>query len=372
MTPAKMNVRFLDLRVLDAHERGELTAVFDTMLLHGRIVLGPEVQRLEEQVAARCGRRYAVGVSSGTDALMLALKSLDIGPGDEVITTPLSWLATANAVAVVGATPIFADIGDDLNIDPASIEPLVNSRTKAILPVHYTGKVCRMPELTSIARRHDLHVVEDAAQAFDSEQDGRKAGSFGVLGCFSMNPMKIFAACGEAGMIVTDRQDLYDRLVSLRYHGTMQRETCVELAWNGRMDTLQAGVLSARLPRLDAIIEARARIADRYRRGLGTVVDCPVEGASARDVHYTFTIQAERRDELKAYLEERGVETKIQHPLLVPDQPVYAARPAAACPNARRLVSRILCIPAHEKLPDEQVDFVIGCVREFYAVQGTR
>ncbi len=343
-------VAFLDLRISDNAERAELLSAIDDVFRHGRIVLGPEVQELEQRVAAHCRRKYAVGVNSGTDALFLGLKSLGIGPGDEVITTALSWIATANAIALTGATPVFADIGNDLNICPESVRELVSAKTKAILPVHYTGKMCEMSALKDIAAANGLHLIEDASQSFDAEYQGRKAGGFGVLGCFSMNPMKVFAACGEAGIIVTDREDLYQRLISLRYNGTINREECVEVSLNGRLDTLQAAILLRRLDRVHALIEKRREIASWYAGQLQGVVDLPQETAGLRDVYYTYTIRCQRRNELKAFLESQGIETKIQHPILMPEQPAYRRAVRGEFPNARRLVSQILCLPVHEKL----------------------
>lgn len=362
-------VPFLDLRVLDAEERAELATAVEEVLSHGRIVLGPEVARLEGEVAERCGRRYAVGVNSGTDALYLGLRSLGIGPGDEVITTALSWVATANAIALTGATPVFADIGEDLNIDPESIEPLMTARTKAILPVHYTGKICDMRSIVEIAERHGLLVIEDASQAFDAVYRGRKAGSFGDIGCFSMNPMKVFAACGEAGLVVTDREEIYDRLTVLRYAGVVDRELCVTPSLNGRLDTLQAAILLKRLPRVERVIERRRRIAARYTMQLGGVVETPSESEGQRDVYYTYTIKAQRRDELKEFLEAEGVETKIQHRYLMPEQPAYRGAPRGELANARRLVKQIVCLPAHEKMTYDQVDYVVERIHEFYAAK---
>src|SRR5437588_362164 len=174
-------VPFLDLRITDDEERQELLTAVENLFRHGRIILGPEVQELESQIAARFGRKYAVGVNSGTDALYLGLKSLGIGPGDEVITTVLSWIATTNAIALTGATPVFADIGDDLNVDPASVRKLITPRTKALMPVHYTGKVCQMSALMQIAEDNELLVIEDASQAFDARYQGHLAGSFGDI-----------------------------------------------------------------------------------------------------------------------------------------------------------------------------------------------
>jgi dTDP-4-amino-4,6-dideoxygalactose transaminase len=359
-------VPFLDLRITDDQEHQELLAAVDNVFRHGRIVLGPEVQELESQVASRCGRKYGVGVNSGTDALYLGMKSLGVGPGDEVITTVLSWIATANSIALTGATPVFADIGHDLNIGPASVRKLITPRTKALMPVHYTGKVCRMSELMRIAEDHNLLVIEDASQAFDARYRGRRAGSFGAIGCFSMNPMKVFAACGEAGMVVTDEEAVYERLIALRYNGTVNREECVEVSLNGRLDTLQAAILLKRLGGVERITQKRREIAAWYDAQLAGVVDLPVEEEGEEDVYYTYQIRANRRDELKAFLETRGIETKIQHPILMADQPAYRHLADGEFPNARRLVKQILCIPAHEKLTRADVDYVAGCIREFY------
>ncbi len=362
-------VPFLDLRITDERERNDLLAAVETVFQHGRLVMGPEVEQLEKKVAEFCRRRFAVGVNSGTDALFLALKALRYGRGDEIITTSLSWIATANAIALTGATPVFADIRDDLNIDPASIARLITSRTRAILPVHYTGKICEMPEIMRLARQHNLSVIEDAAQAFGARLDDNAAGSFGQIACFSMNPMKVFAACGEAGMVVTDEPDLYERLQALRYNGTVNREVCIESCLNGRIDTLQAAILLRRLDRVEAVIARRWEIASWYDSLLEGIVQTPHPSPRQEDVYYTYTIQADRRDELKAYLESCGVETKIQHPILMPQQPAYEKGVRGEFANAQRLVKRILCIPAHEKLRREDIEYVANCIHAFYQDQ---
>ena len=360
-------VPFLDLRIMNDTAREDLLAAVDAVFRHGRIILGPEVQELENCVATFCGRKYAVGVGSGTYALYLGLKGVGTRPGDEVITTALSWIATANAIALTGATPVFADIRDDLNIDPDSVRKLITPRTRAIMPVHYTGKVCQMSALMQIAEEHGLLVVEDTAQAFGASYHGRRAGSFGAVSCFSMNPMKVFAACGEAGMVVTDREDVYDRLVALRYNGTVNREVCIEPSLNGRLDTLQAAILLRRLNDVDRIVQKRREIASWYDEQLAGIVETPQEVEGEWDVYYTYTIRADRRDELKAFLETKGVETKIQHPYLMPEQPAYQDGVGGEFPNAQRLVKRVLCIPANEKLSRKDVDYVASCIHEFYS-----
>lgn len=361
-----MKVAFLDLRVTEEQERRELLESVDEVLRHGRIILGPEVEEFEQRVAERCGRRFAVGVGSGTDALILGLKSIGVGAGDEVITTPLSWIATANSIAINGATPVFADIDDDLNINPASIEPLITSRTKAILPVHFTGKLCRMSEIIEIADKHGLTIVEDCAQAFDADYEGRRAGSFGKIGCFSMNSMKVFAACGEAGVIVMDAEDLHERLISLRSHGTINREFCHELSHNARIDTLQAAILLKRLSRLNKVIARRREIATYYNSRFDGLVGIPKAEKGYGHVYYTYTIRANRRDELVLFLKERGIETKIQHPLLMPHQPIYKDTAPGGFPKADRIVKEILCLPANEKITDRQREYVANRVIEFY------
>lgn len=359
-------IPFLDLRVESDAERKELLSAIEQVLVHGRFILGPEVAELEKRVAAFCGRTYAVGVGSGTDALFLSLRCLGIGPGDEVITTSLSWIATANAIALTGATPVFADIGDDLNIDPASVEALVTPRTKALIPVHFTGKMCNMEALLTIADHHGLAVVEDAAQSFGASLAGRMSGSFGVLAALSLNPMKVFASCGEAGMVLTDRADLYERMLALRYNGMIDRRECIMPSLNGRLDTIQAAILLHRLTRLEDVIEKRRMHAAQYNKMLSQVVDVPTEHPEERAVYYTYTIKADQRDELQVFLEERGVETQIQHPILMPNQPAYRGWTRGMWSNAERLLSRVLCLPVHEKLAPEDLRYISNAVLAFY------
>lgn len=359
-------VTFLDLRITDNNERDQLISAVERVFTHGRIVLGPEVEELEKRVASMCKRKYAVGVNSGTDALILGLKSLGIGPGDEVITTSLSWIATANAIALTGAEPVFADIQDDLNIDPNSINELISSKTKAIMPVHYTGKVSKMTDIMKIANEHGLLVIEDASQSFGATHNNKIAGSFGDVGCFSMNPMKLFAACGEAGMVVTDDCETYDRLISLRYNGTVNKEVCIQPSHNGRLDTLQAAILLERLKHLNGIIDRRRAIARLYDERLKKIVRTPVSSEGEYDVYYTYTIQVESREELIKHLDVCRIETKIQHPILMPYQLPYKNARRGEILNAERLVKRILCIPANEKLSNEDINYVADCIIEFY------
>jgi dTDP-4-amino-4,6-dideoxygalactose transaminase len=362
-----MNVPFLDLRLSEATEREVLMGAMESVLKHGRLVMGPEITQFETTIAAYCGRKFCVSVGSGTDALFLSLKALRLGPGDEVITTALSWVATANAIALTGATPVFADIQDDLNICPRSVESLVTKRTKAILAVDYTGKICDMDALESICQRHGLLLVEDGSQAFGATRKGRRCGSFGTVAAISHNPMKVFAALGEAGSILCDDEALYERLVALRYNGTVNRETCIEPSLNGRMDTLQAAVLLKRLDHLDALLQRRNENARYYAERLDGLLKLPAEDENGRQVYYTYTVQTPARDELEQYLADTGIETKVQHRLLMPEAPAYKPGVRGNYPNALALSRQILSIPVHEKLTEAQRCHVADSIEAFVA-----
>lgn len=359
-------VPFLDLRVQDAEERSEIIEAIETILDHGRILLGPEVSQIESQVARRLGRAHAVGCNSGTDALLIALKALNIGPGDEVIVPALSFIATANAVSLTGATPIFADLNEDLNISPDSIARLVTRSTKCIVPVHWAGLPCDMEEITKIAKQSNLFIVEDGSQAFDASYFGKKVGTFGEIGCFSMNSMKGLASLGEAGMLACDNPELNERCIALRYHGLVNREFCENVAQNSRLDTIQAAVLLVRLRRLSELIEKRRNNADILSKKLERYVTVPREAEGKRHVYYTYTIQTDRRNELQEYLTDRGIETKIQHPLLMSEHPVYAGQARGEWAAASQLIKKVLCLPANEKVRAEELDYISETIIEFY------
>ena len=307
-----MKVRYRDLSVKNPDLKKKLLQSVDRVLSHGQIMLGPEVGQFERKIAKLCHKKYAVGMNSGTDALYLALRSLNIGPGDEVITTPLSWVATLNSIILVGASPVFVDISEDLNINIDLIEKAITPRTKAIMPVHFTGKLCAMPRMQEIASKHGVALIEDAAQAFGAHINGAVAGSFGKIGCFSMNPMKVLCAYGEAGVVVTDEEDLYEKLLSLRYAGTINKEDCHYPSLNGRLDTIQAAMLLVNLKYVNQTIARHREIAKQYTDRLRDVVTCPQDDGTCH-VYYSYTIITDKRDELKEYLYSKGVETKIQH-----------------------------------------------------------
>jgi dTDP-4-amino-4,6-dideoxygalactose transaminase len=261
---------------------------------------------------------------------------------------------------------VFADVDETLNIDPATIEPLITPRTKAILPVHFTGRLAPMREIMKIARRNGLLVVEDSSQAFGATLDDEPSGSFGDLACISLNAMKMLGGVGDAGVILTDSSEVADRLNALRHSGVVNRDCCIALSHNSRLDTLQAAVLLKRLDRHPAILASRRRIAARYDRELSQVVATPPRLDGYHDVFYTYTIRTPHRDALRAYLEERGIETKIQHPVIMNDQPAFQGKSRGNSPRAEKLVREILCIPAHEKLTSNEQAYVVSAIKSFF------
>jgi dTDP-4-amino-4,6-dideoxygalactose transaminase len=359
-------VAFLDLSIKDRSERAAILAAIETVLRHGQVIVGPEVAELERRVTSLCGRRHGIGVGSGTDALLLGLKAIGIGAGDEVVTTPLSWLATASAILANGATPVFADIDETLNIDPATIEALITPRTRAILPVHFTGRLARMAEIGAIARRHRLLVIEDGSQALGATLHRKPCGSFGDLACLSLGPMKLLGALGDAGIILTDDEHVAERLRRLRHSGVVDRDTCLEVSHNCRLDTVQAAVLLQRLGSYRSAIARRQAIAARYNRELAGLVGTPPVLPGYQDVFYTYTIRTPHRDALRRHLADAGIETRIHHPILMPDQPAFQGRVRGRYPRAAQLVGEILSIPVHEKLGADEQDLVVAAIREFF------
>ena len=365
-----MHVPFFDLRVQDSELRKELLTAFEKVLTHGRLFLGPEVEEVESRVAAYIGTKYAVGVDSGSSALYLALKAAGIKRGDEVITTPLTWVISSNAIRHCGAVPVFADVSEDFNIDPSSIQSNITSKTKAIVPVHYAGHMCDMDRIGEVAEKNKLLVIEDAAQAFGASLNNRLAGSFSIAAGFSMNPMKSLGGYGESGVVVTNEESLYRRLKQYRHAGTTSdpkkfiTNDCRVIALNHKMDTINAALLLVAMDRLDKRKQIRESIARRYNEELPKSVhrQSMVKG----EVHgrYVYVVRTRNRDQLKVFLEANGVETKIMHEPLVCDAPAYR-KYRSEVPVAREILNTSLVIPSHEKLTSEQISYVIRLFHEF-------
>lgn len=362
-------IPYLALSAEAALIKPELMRAVEQVLDSGRYILGPECVQFEREFAAHCGVDFAVGVGNGTDALHLVLRGLDLQPGDEVITVANSFIASAAAIALAGAKPVFVDIGDDGNMDPEKLAAAISKRTRAIMPVHLTGRPARMKEILAMAEQHGLFVLEDAAQAVGATLDGRPVGSWGDAAGFSLHPLKNLHAFGDAGIVTTRDPELQARLLQSRNHGLANREQCDFWSFNSRLDELQAALLRVQLRHFNAWTERRRALALRYNELLRPCVGVPDEGPGERCVFQTYVIRAKRRDELKRYLAENGVETLIHYATPIHLQP--AARDlgyvATDFPKTARYVSEILTLPLYHSLTHAQQDRVVQLISSFYS-----
>ena len=365
-----MPIPYVNLAQQHRPLRQELLNAVARVVDSGQFILGPETDLFEKEFAALCAARHAVGVNSGTDALVLALKCFGIGAGDEVITAPNSYLASASCIALAGATPKFADVREDMNLDPEAVSRAITPRTRAIIPVHLTGKPAPMKELMAIARQHKLEIIEDAAQAVGAKLNGKPVGTFGRIGCFSLHPLKNLNACGDGGMMVTNDDQINQRMRLLRNHGQPSREECTEFSLVSRLDSIQAAILRVKLPRLSEINVRRRALAEQYRRRLANcaALRCPTDGPGEECVYHTFIVQADKRDALRAHLEARGIGTAIHYP--VPTHLMQVGRRLGHregdFPVTERLAARILSLPIYPELTQAQVDEVADAILAFY------
>ncbi len=359
-----MSARVPFMSLVPGPDAADVREAIERVVGRGWFILGPEVEAFEAEFAAVSGARYAVGVASGTDALALSIRAAGIGPGDEVITAPLSAAFSALAIMMAGATPVFADIDSErLTLDPAAVEAAVTPRTAAILPVHLYGQPADMAALDAVARRHDLAVIEDACQAHRATSAGRPIGTFGLAGAFSFYPTKNLGALGDAGAVITNDEALAARLRRLRNGGQTDRYHHVEFGVNSRLDELQAAVLRARLPWLAGWTARRRAMAARYRRSL---TDAPVAVPPERDpghVYHLFPIRTSRRDALQAHLTKRGIGTLVHYPVTIPRQPAFRVLASAPCPVADHVAAEVCSLPLHAHLADADVDYVAAAIQ---------
>jgi dTDP-4-amino-4,6-dideoxygalactose transaminase len=347
----------------------EIDAAVLSTLESGHFILGPQVTKFEENVAAYLGVDFGVGLASGTDALILALRALNIGAGDEVLIPAYTFFATAGAVMSVGAAPVFVDIDPvTYQMDVAQIGERVTSRTKAIIPVHLYGHPADMDPILAIAREHGLKVIEDNAQAFGSTYKGQKTGSIGDIGCLSFFPTKNLGAYGDGGMVVTRDAALAERMRMLRTHGWKKKYYSEELGYNSRLDAIQAAILQAKFPHLDSWNEKRRALAGRYTEELSRLgVTVPVEREWGRHVYHLYIIRSDRRAELQAFLKEKGIASEVYYPL-----PPHLSTPCRKLgyqegdfPHAERASRETLALPLYPEMTTAQQDDVIKAVREF-------
>ena len=353
--------------------REEIDAAVRRVLQHGQFILGPEVRDFEDAMAAYCGTRFAVGVASGTDALQLALLACGIEPGDEVITSPFTFIATAEAISNCGAVPVFADIEPDtFNIDPAGIEERITSRTRAILPVHLYGRPAAMDAILDIARKHGLKLIEDCAQSLGAEHGGRKVGSLGDAGCLSFFPTKNLGACGDGGMVVTNDPGIAETVSMLRVHGSKTSYHHVLPGFNSRLDALQAAVLRVKLEHLDRWNELRRSRALLYNRLLAPidgVEPTTFDGQDLSSCNY-YTVRLSNpgldRNELRKHLESKEIQTMVYYPISLHLQEVYRSLGYSAgdFPESERAQEEVLSLPMYPELTDDQIETVVGAIGE--------
>jgi dTDP-4-amino-4,6-dideoxygalactose transaminase len=375
-TNTQMRIPMLDLSAQHEHIADEIETAVKAVLNGQKFILGPDVRALEQEIAAYCGCEHAIGCASGSDALLLALMALGIGEGDEVITTPFSFFATAGSVVRLGAKPVFVDIEySTFNMDPVSIESAVTERTKAILPVHLFGQCADMDRINAIASKWGLAVIEDAAQAIGAEYRGKRAGSLGTMGCFSFYPSKNLGGAGDGGMITTNDPELAAKLRSLRTHGAKMKYHHDYVGINSRLDSLQAAILRVKFKYLDQWAQGRRQNAERYRKlfrdaGLvdGGGIALPIEAENATHVYNQFAVRARNRDDLQLHLRERGIGTEVYYPLALHLQPCFAhlGLVQGAMPVSEKATAEALALPVYPELGAAQQEYIVNTIADFY------
>ena len=366
-----MQVPFLDLKAQNNSIMPELQAALAPVIENAQFILGPAVEAFEKDFAAYIGTQDCVGLNNGTSALHMALQALDIGPGDEVITTPHTWISTSWAISYVRAKPVFVDIDPaTYNLDPSLVEAAITERTKAILPVHLYGQAADVKALQALADKHNFHLIEDAAQAHGAMVSGKRIGSFGRVGCFSFYPGKNLGAYGEAGAIVTDDKELAARVRRLRDHAQDGRHNHVELGYNTRMEGIQGAVLQVKLKHIDAWNARRREHASRYQKLLADVpgLKLPANVDPTSHVWHLFVVQVEsmEREAFRSHLAEQGVATGVHYPTPVPYQPAYQSLgyKAGDFPQTEQVMSRSVSLPMFPELTNEQIDYTVETIRK--------
>jgi dTDP-4-amino-4,6-dideoxygalactose transaminase len=370
--PTKLDVPLLDLKGQYAALKSEIMPVVERVLDGQYMINGPEVGEFECQSAGYCETKFAVGCSSGTDALILAMMALDLKPGDEVITSPFTFFATVGSIHRQGLKPVFIDIDPDtFNFDTELLEEAVNEKTRAILPVHLFGQMADMDTVLDVAEKHDLKVIEDSAQSIGSKQNGAPSGSLGDVGCFSFFPSKNLGGAGDGGLCTCQDEEVYERLKMMRNHGGKDRYYHDEVGGNFRLDTLQAAYLSVKLKHLDSWHEGRRKNAAFYDAGLKDVaqVKTPIIAEGNESIYNQYTLRVEDRDGLQAYLNEAGIGNSIYYPLCMHEQKCfsYLGYKTGDFPVAEQAAAEVLSVPIYPELTEEQLGHVVDTIKSFYA-----
>ncbi|MEC9257620.1 MAG: DegT/DnrJ/EryC1/StrS family aminotransferase [Candidatus Poribacteria bacterium] len=363
----KKHIPYVDLISQHSSIKELILTAVEEVLDHGQFVNGEETTAFEKAFTQLCEVQFAVGVNSGTDGLILALHALGVGFGDEVITSPNSFVASSSCISWVGARPVFVDVKEDYNMDPTQIEDKITPRTKAILPIHLTGRPAEMKMILEIAERHNLYVIEGCSQAVSAEYYSKRVGSFGAISVF---PLKTLNACGDSGIITTDDVDIYEELLLLRNHGLRSRDDCVTWGFNSRLDSVQAAILLIKMDYLDLWTNKRISNAKYYQKELSEVdaIKLPKDKPYEKAVYHTFVIEIDNRDALRSYLLEHGIETSVHYP--VPIHLQAAAKDLGYkrgdFPVTEKQSERILSLPVHQNLQDDDLDHVVKTIKAFY------
>jgi dTDP-4-amino-4,6-dideoxygalactose transaminase len=364
-----MRVPLLDLQAQYATIKDEILGAVADVLESQRCIHGPRIAEFEEKIAAASGCEFAVGASSGTDAILNSLMSLDIGPGDEVITTPFSFFATAGCIARVGARPVFVDIdAQSYNINPALVEGAVTKKSRAVMPVHLFGQMAEMDSIMAVADTYGLAVIEDAAQSITSEYKGRKAGAIGTAGCFSFFPSKNLGGIGDGGMIVTNDAKLYERIKVMRNHGQTGVYRYKYVGGNFRLDAIQAAALLVKLKYLDEWSAGRRKNAAYYdKKFKGTAVQTPYVGDEFVSIYNQYVVRVQRRDEVLAHLKSKDIGCAVYYPLPLHLQECfeYLGHKAGDFPEAEKAAGEVLALPVYPELTDEMQDYVVETMLNF-------
>jgi len=371
-----MQIKLVDLNKQYRSLEEEILNAIKDVLAKGSYILGQNVSSFEEELARYCDVKYAVGVASGTDALELSLRALGLNPGDEVITTPFTFIATAEAIAKVGAKPVFADIQPGTyNIDPLEFKKKITPKTKAVIPVHIYGQPCDMDRLMEISKEYNLKVIEDCCQAIGAEYKGKKVGGFGDTGCFSFFPSKNLSTYGDGGMIVTPSTELSSLLKMLRTHGSKNKYFHLYEGMNSRLDELHAAILRVKIRHIDEWNNMRRLAAAKYNErfkkyNVPPKVVCPVSAPDVKHVYHVYGIQAENRDSLKDYLQQNGVQTGIHYPLGLHLQEVYKSfgYKKGDFPITERVCEAIISLPMYPELTTEEIDYIVKTIARFYGI----
>ncbi|MDD5593392.1 MAG: DegT/DnrJ/EryC1/StrS family aminotransferase [Candidatus Margulisbacteria bacterium] len=366
-----MTVPFFDITRQNDSLRKEIDAAVSRVIDKGRFILGENVTLLEKEFAAYCGTKFAVGVASGTDALHLALRACGVKEGDEVLTTPFTFVATAEAIAYCGATPVFIDIEPKtFNIDPARIKEKITKKTRAILPVHLYGLASDLGAIGDIAREHGLKLIEDCAQAAGAEADGRKVGGFGEAGCFSFFPTKNLGCFGDGGLVTTNDEKIADEIRILRGHGSRKTYHYDLIGYNSRLDELQAAVLRVKLPHLDGLITSRQKKASIYYKHLKNLSDIvlPHEPAGHKHTYNQYTIRTERRDDLFEFLKMKSIGSMVYYPLSLHLQKAFAGlkHSAGAFPQSEKAQAEVISLPIFPELTDQEAEDACHAIASYF------